>query len=78
MLINEQLSCSCDGFWRPASTIQETTEYMVKLIVIWSGSVDYSGICRASRGDGPLTLQPAFTSFIVEDTSYGKKRKNAV
>ena len=41
MLINERLSCSCDGFWKPASTIQETTEYMVQLIVIWSGSVDY-------------------------------------
>ena len=42
MLINEGLSCTCDGFWKPASTIQETTEYMIQLIVIWSGSVDYS------------------------------------
>ena len=44
MLINERLSCSCDRFWKPSSTIQETTEYMVQVIVIWSGSVDYSGI----------------------------------
>ena len=39
-----------------ASIIQETTEYMVQLIVIWSGSIDYSGIYWALRGDGLLTL----------------------
>ena len=44
MLINERLSCSYDRFWKPLSTIQETTEYMAQLIVIWSGSVNYSGI----------------------------------
>lgn len=41
---NKVRTRSCDGFWRPASTIQETTEYTVQLIVIWSGFVDYSGI----------------------------------
>ena len=56
VLINERLSCSCDGFWKPASTIRGIKEYMVQLIAIWSRSVDYSAIYWASRGDGPLAL----------------------
>ena len=52
-------------------TLFESQIILVKFDIQWK-------FLLPSIGDGPLTLYPVFTSSIVEDTSYCKKRKNAV